>query len=46
MDLIYHKKYLPQIIKNIKYTKHFSPNINRFLHELEENDCIPMRYLQ
>ena len=46
LDLIYHKKYLPRIIKGIKYTKHFSPNINRFLHELEENDFIPVRYLE
>ena len=42
----YHRKYLPNIIKTIKYTKHFSPNINRFLHELEECETMPERYLQ
>ena len=44
-EMLYHRFYLPRIIKQIKWKRRLSPNINRFLHELEENIDIPEKYL-
>ena len=43
--ILYREKYLPKIIKTIKWNYPLLPNFNKFLEELKENETLPNRYL-
>ena len=42
---LYEKEYLPKIIKTIKWNIPYQPNFNRFIHELQDNEILPEKYL-
>jgi len=41
---LYKKKYLPKIIKEIKWNIPYRPNFKAFLKELNDNARMPERY--